>query len=459
MLTHPRSISAVTARGKETQDGNMGLSPQMFKKCEDSTENCATKETLMGGKREDVEASDTKETLDGGLGNIKYLRPVLSSLRGSGIITWLEQDIFKPTHSSRCHLLLLAGAIRFFHVLVVLMSTVYVFLQNAPHDVGEMTMVASQVGTNIVSVSMLLVLLFRNSVLARLCYRLTTLDSFFHAWQREKPVPEAIKIRRPALLSKDPTVVLMLLLFLLGISVHFSALLKLPFPKLMIALPIFCVMAMATGTIFLVLLLYRVVIKLLAFEMRRFMTAALTEGTALSLASNRNSGIYNCLGVARGSSLSLSTDESPDITHAGAQNEEQGQPLPAEVDILGEAFLHVGQIKDDLLAYLGVPLCLTMVTFSTFVICFIYESLTREFSLGSLCFTALGVVSPMLTVFAICRSPETLRAQTEQSDLILRTAQLRVPCLPLQMQVDELCINPCPWHLGARLHTLVIIFR
>lgn len=32
--------------------------------------------------------------------------------------------------------------------------------------------------------------------------------------------------------------------------------------------------------------------------------------------------------------------------------------------------------------------------------------------------------------------------QTEQSDLTLRTVQLRVPCVPLQMQVDELCIKP-----------------
>lgn len=39
--------------------------------------------------------------------------------------------------------------------------------------------------------------------------------------------------------------------------------------------------------------------------------------------------------------------------------------------------------------------------------------------MGSQAFSAMGAVSPMLLVFAICRSPETLRAQVKRLGTII----------------------------------------
>ena len=147
----------------------------------------------------------------------------------------------------------------------------------------------------------------------------------------------------------DPSMLLLLALLLQSIGLQITEMLKLSFVNSMIILPIFFLMNISSVSIFLVLLLYRVVIKLLVYEMHRFLTAAL-ENTALSRLRSRRRDLSSGMSVM-GCSLSSSSrcegskDEA--LLKEGSEIEEE-HGHPEEVYILGEAFFRVSNLSDAL---------------------------------------------------------------------------------------------------------------
>ncbi|XP_063886425.1 uncharacterized protein LOC135114454 [Scylla paramamosain] len=424
----------------------MNLSMKILKKGGRGGDKCTARKYSL--EEEENGGTETKHTaagtgnhqaLDVYVDHLHYLRPLLCGLRITGMLTWLEQDVRNTTYSRRWKLLLLAGFLRLFHAGVVFLVVFTLVFQGKPRDVAGIVAHIVNMGVPLLSVYFLMVLCYKSPTLARLCGKLVDLDSFFINWQREHPSSQAMKMRRPKMFLTDPIALSMSLLFFLGVFSQLLMYTKSSLMEIMIGIPICFLMNMASLSIFLVVVLYRTVSRLLGYEMSRFLTAALGEGTVLSRVSNRSmmSGISETGGLL----FSFSSHEVSEVNgllnedKKEKEDEENRRQCPMEVYILGEAFFRLGEIKEDLISYMGLPLCITTFTFSIFIIYSIYESFKGNFVQNTPLLAIVGIFSPLLLTLAICRSPEELRMQAERVDLTLNTLQLRVSCVSLIAQL------------------------
>ncbi|MPC52361.1 hypothetical protein E2C01_046229 [Portunus trituberculatus] len=343
---------AAAAGHHRDASSNMGLSLKILKNGSSAGDKCAARKYSLeeeenGGMETKHTAAKTgdHQTLDGYVDHLQYLRPVLCCLRNTGMLTWLEQDVRDTTYARRWKLLLLVGFLRFLHAGVVFIFIFFMVYHENPRDIAGIVAHAINLVLPLTSFYFLIVICYKSQTLAHLCRKLVDLDFFFIKWQHGNPSSQAMKMRRPKILVTDPIAILLTLLFFLSLLYQFFMHLELSLTKIMIGLPIVVVTNIVSASMLLVILLYRVVTRLLGYEMRRFLLAAV-EGTTLFRIRNRSmmSGINETGDLL----LTFFTHERSEVSvhvHGENKEEERGEVEPCpKVYILGEAFFRADRI-------------------------------------------------------------------------------------------------------------------
>lgn len=295
--------------------------------------------------------TEDHQTLNGYVDHLQYLRPLLWGLRITGMLTWLEKDVRDSIHAKRWKLLLLMWVLRVLHAIAIFITIFFVNYQKKVRDVAGIVAHSINLGLPLTSIYFLVVICYKSPTLARLCGRLVDLDFFFLNWQRGNSSSQVVKMRRPNIFLTDPIALLLTLLFFLGLVYQFLIYRESSPTQIMIGFPILFLTNIASVSMFLVILLYRVLTKLLGYEIRRFLLAALEEDTALS--SITNSSMTKSISEKGDLLFSFSSHERPaanvilneENKEEDEDDKEHRQSCPMEVYLLGEAFFRVSILR------------------------------------------------------------------------------------------------------------------